>query len=151
MDALERKGTLPPSLLFNQHFHRPSYNACTACVSNQFSFSVVFSFTSSSPPLHLLFTPLHPLFSSSSPPLLLLFSSSPPLLLLFSSSSPPLLFFSTFIYYFYSPPSPYNAHPAQPARQINALDFLDQVKLQFSEQPRVYNQFLDIMKDFKAQ
>eukprot|EP00026_Physarum_polycephalum_P000301 Phypoly_transcript_00301.p1 GENE.Phypoly_transcript_00301~~Phypoly_transcript_00301.p1 ORF type:complete len:1683 (+),score=475.87 Phypoly_transcript_00301:157-5205(+) len=53
-----------------------------------------------------------------------------------------------------SPPSPYNSHPAQPARQIkfeNALEFLDQVKLQFSKQPRVYNQFLDIMKDFKAQ
>jgi paired amphipathic helix protein Sin3a len=33
----------------------------------------------------------------------------------------------------------------------NALDFLDQVKLQFANQPKVYNQFLDIMKDFKAQ
>jgi paired amphipathic helix protein Sin3a len=33
----------------------------------------------------------------------------------------------------------------------NALDFLDQVKLQFASQPKVYNQFLDIMKDFKAQ
>lgn len=33
----------------------------------------------------------------------------------------------------------------------NALDFLDQVKLQFQSQPKVYNQFLDIMKDFKAQ
>ena len=40
------------------------------------------------------------------------------------------------------------------SRQVkfeNALDFLDQVKLQFSKQPKVYNQFLDIMKDFKAQ
>lgn len=33
----------------------------------------------------------------------------------------------------------------------NALDFLDQVKMQFQYQPKVYNQFLDIMKDFKAQ
>ncbi len=43
---------------------------------------------------------------------------------------------------------------AQPYRQVkfeNALDFLDQVKAQFSKQPRVYNQFLDIMKDFKTQ
>lgn len=32
----------------------------------------------------------------------------------------------------------------------SALDFLDQVKLQFSSQPRIYNQFLDIMKDFKG-
>lgn len=49
-------------------------------------------------------------------------------------------------------PTPYIL--PQPARQIkfeNALEFLDQVKLQFSKQPRVYNQFLDIMKDFKAQ
>jgi paired amphipathic helix protein Sin3a len=40
------------------------------------------------------------------------------------------------------------------SRQVkfeNALEFLDQVKLQFSKQPKVYNQFLDIMKDFKAQ
>ncbi|PRP88642.1 paired amphipathic helix containing protein [Planoprotostelium fungivorum] len=59
------------------------------------------------------------------------------------------------------PPQPPNGHPppvhmgAQPqGRQIkfeSALDFLDQVKLQFAEQPKVYNQFLDIMKDFKAQ
>jgi paired amphipathic helix protein Sin3a len=33
----------------------------------------------------------------------------------------------------------------------NALEFLDQVKAQFAKQPRVYNQFLDIMKDFKTQ
>jgi paired amphipathic helix protein Sin3a len=28
---------------------------------------------------------------------------------------------------------------------------LDQVKLQFARQPDVYNQFLDIMKEFKSQ
>jgi paired amphipathic helix protein Sin3a len=33
----------------------------------------------------------------------------------------------------------------------NALDFLDQVKVQFSDRPKVYTQFLEIMKDFKAQ
>ena len=33
----------------------------------------------------------------------------------------------------------------------DALSYLDQVKVQFSEQPDVYNRFLDIMKDFKSQ
>ncbi|CAG8503876.1 11727_t:CDS:10 [Diversispora eburnea] len=33
----------------------------------------------------------------------------------------------------------------------DALSYLDQVKVQFSEQPEVYNHFLDIMKDFKSQ
>eukprot|EP01090_Pellita_catalonica_P004226 TRINITY_DN14064_c0_g1_i1.p1 TRINITY_DN14064_c0_g1~~TRINITY_DN14064_c0_g1_i1.p1 ORF type:complete len:976 (+),score=212.24 TRINITY_DN14064_c0_g1_i1:59-2986(+) len=31
----------------------------------------------------------------------------------------------------------------------NALDFLDQVKLQFQSQPEIYNRFLDVMKEFK--
>ena len=42
----------------------------------------------------------------------------------------------------------------QQYRQLNvkdALSYLDQVKIQFSDQPDVYNQFLDIMKDFKSQ
>ena len=33
----------------------------------------------------------------------------------------------------------------------DALSYLDQVKLQFAKQPDVYNQFLDIMKEFKSQ
>lgn len=33
----------------------------------------------------------------------------------------------------------------------DALSYLDQVKVQFAEQPDVYNRFLDIMKDFKSQ
>ncbi|CAG8461919.1 45_t:CDS:10 [Acaulospora morrowiae] len=33
----------------------------------------------------------------------------------------------------------------------DALSYLDLVKMQFSEQPEVYNRFLDIMKDFKSQ
>lgn len=33
----------------------------------------------------------------------------------------------------------------------DALTYLDQVKLQFEKQPEVYNQFLDIMKEFKSQ
>jgi len=32
----------------------------------------------------------------------------------------------------------------------DALSYLDQVKVQFSDRPDVYNQFLDIMKDFKS-
>ena len=39
----------------------------------------------------------------------------------------------------------------QPLNVKDALSYLDQVKLQFSEQPDVYNKFLDIMKDFKSQ
>ena len=40
------------------------------------------------------------------------------------------------------------------ARQLNvtdALSYLDAVKTQFVERPDVYNNFLDIMKDFKSQ
>ncbi|XP_030632333.1 SIN3 transcription regulator family member Aa [Chanos chanos] len=33
----------------------------------------------------------------------------------------------------------------------DALSYLDQVKLQFGTQPQVYNDFLDIMKEFKSQ
>lgn len=33
----------------------------------------------------------------------------------------------------------------------DALSYLDQVKVQFAGEPQVYNQFLDIMKDFKSQ
>ncbi|OUM59095.1 hypothetical protein PIROE2DRAFT_47375 [Piromyces sp. E2] len=39
-------------------------------------------------------------------------------------------------------------------RQLNvkdALSYLDQVKEQFNDSPQVYNQFLDIMKEFKSQ
>jgi hypothetical protein len=34
---------------------------------------------------------------------------------------------------------------------VDALQYLDQVKAQFGEQSKVYNQFLGIMKNFKAQ
>lgn len=63
------------------------------------------------------------------------------------------------------PPVP--VHPQQPqahAAQVqgqqqqfqrlkveDALSYLDQVKLQFGNQPQVYNDFLDIMKEFKSQ
>lgn len=36
-------------------------------------------------------------------------------------------------------------------RVEDALAYLDQVKQKFSDKPQVYNKFLDIMKDFKAQ
>jgi len=38
----------------------------------------------------------------------------------------------------------------QPEKFERALDFLEQVKAQFQDQPHVYNQFLEIMKDFKT-
>ncbi|XP_048480460.1 paired amphipathic helix protein Sin3a isoform X5 [Plutella xylostella] len=53
------------------------------------------------------------------------------------------------------PPAP--TPPAQPATQFqrlkveDALSYLDQVKYKFNTQPQVYNDFLDIMKEFKSQ
>ncbi|XP_061381301.1 paired amphipathic helix protein Sin3b isoform X2 [Danaus plexippus] len=47
--------------------------------------------------------------------------------------------------------------PAPPAAQFqrlkveDALSYLDQVKYKFNTQPQVYNDFLDIMKEFKSQ
>lgn len=46
--------------------------------------------------------------------------------------------------------------PQSPAQMLtvgpqDALSYLDQVKVQFVDQPDVYNRFLDIMKDFKSQ
>ncbi|KAI0659327.1 paired amphipathic helix, partial [Cubamyces menziesii] len=38
----------------------------------------------------------------------------------------------------------------RPLNRSDALNYLDQVKMQFSERPDVYNKFLDIMKDFKS-
>ncbi|TRZ01544.1 hypothetical protein DNTS_021818, partial [Danionella cerebrum] len=55
------------------------------------------------------------------------------------------------------------AHPPTPSSSVqgqqqfqrlkveDALSYLDQVKLQFGSQPQVYNDFLDIMKEFKSQ
>jgi len=39
----------------------------------------------------------------------------------------------------------------RPLNVTDALSYLDAVKVQFQEQPDVYNHFLDIMKDFKSQ
>ncbi|KZT20179.1 hypothetical protein NEOLEDRAFT_1182706 [Neolentinus lepideus HHB14362 ss-1] len=39
----------------------------------------------------------------------------------------------------------------RPLNVTDALSYLDAVKVQFHERPDVYNQFLDIMKDFKSQ
>ena len=39
----------------------------------------------------------------------------------------------------------------RPLNVKDALSYLDQVKIQFYDQPDVYNRFLDIMKDFKSQ
>ncbi|CAO3642759.1 unnamed protein product [Cunninghamella blakesleeana] len=51
-------------------------------------------------------------------------------------------------------PSDNNSSSNSGGRPLNvkdALSYLDQVKVRFSERPEVYNQFLDIMKDFKSQ
>ncbi|EAU92595.2 transcription regulatory protein [Coprinopsis cinerea okayama7 len=40
---------------------------------------------------------------------------------------------------------------SRPLNVTDALSYLDAVKSQFNEKPEVYNQFLDIMKDFKSQ
>eukprot|EP01091_Cochliopodium_minus_P011255 TRINITY_DN3141_c0_g1_i1.p1 TRINITY_DN3141_c0_g1~~TRINITY_DN3141_c0_g1_i1.p1 ORF type:complete len:1500 (-),score=471.01 TRINITY_DN3141_c0_g1_i1:9-4409(-) len=49
------------------------------------------------------------------------------------------------------PPNPEGGEaPYHQEKFENALDFLDKVKLVFSKQLEVYNQFLDIMKDFKT-
>ncbi|KAG6868490.1 hypothetical protein C0993_002028 [Termitomyces sp. T159_Od127] len=53
-----------------------------------------------------------------------------------------------------SPPGAPKSSPPEAGRQLNvtdALSYLDAVKIQFQERPEVYNQFLDIMKDFKSQ
>lgn len=39
----------------------------------------------------------------------------------------------------------------RPLNVSDALSYLDAVKIRFHDQPEVYNQFLDIMKDFKSQ
>uniref|UniRef100_A0A672JIP9 SIN3 transcription regulator family member Ab n=1 Tax=Salarias fasciatus TaxID=181472 RepID=A0A672JIP9_SALFA len=53
------------------------------------------------------------------------------------------------------PPAPMTSTQGQQQFQRlkveDALSYLDQVKLQFGNQPQVYNDFLDIMKEFKSQ
>ncbi|MBN3307849.1 SIN3A protein, partial [Amia calva] len=55
------------------------------------------------------------------------------------------------------PHAPAPTAPVQGQQQFqrlkveDALSYLDQVKLQFGSQPQVYNDFLDIMKEFKSQ
>ncbi|WOO83690.1 Paired amphipathic helix protein pst1 [Vanrija pseudolonga] len=39
----------------------------------------------------------------------------------------------------------------RPLNVRDALSYLDQVKIQFADQPEVYNRFLDVMKEFKGQ
>uniref|UniRef100_A0A7N8XK10 SIN3 transcription regulator family member Ab n=1 Tax=Mastacembelus armatus TaxID=205130 RepID=A0A7N8XK10_9TELE len=47
--------------------------------------------------------------------------------------------------------SPQGQQQFQRLKVEDALSYLDQVKLQFGNQPQVYNDFLDIMKEFKSQ
>ncbi|OCT87071.1 hypothetical protein XELAEV_18020764mg [Xenopus laevis] len=48
-------------------------------------------------------------------------------------------------------PAPAQGQQFQRLKVEDALSYLDQVKLQFGNQPQVYNDFLDIMKEFKSQ
>ncbi|XP_062846055.1 paired amphipathic helix protein Sin3a [Trichomycterus rosablanca] len=48
-------------------------------------------------------------------------------------------------------PAPTAGQQFQRLKVEDALSYLDQVKLQFGNQPQVYNDFLDIMKEFKSQ
>ncbi|KAI9485323.1 MAG: hypothetical protein EXX96DRAFT_475954 [Benjaminiella poitrasii] len=50
-----------------------------------------------------------------------------------------------------SPPTANTNAGYRPLNVRDALTYLDQVKVRFSDQPDVYNRFLDIMKDFKSQ
>ena len=47
--------------------------------------------------------------------------------------------------------APTRPPPVQPTTFANAWNFLDQVKQQFEDNPWVYEEFLQIMKDFKLQ
>ena len=44
-----------------------------------------------------------------------------------------------------------NSASFQRLKVEDALSYLDQVKYKFGNQPQVYNDFLDIMKEFKSQ
>uniref|UniRef100_A0A6Q2YY32 Histone deacetylase interacting domain-containing protein n=1 Tax=Esox lucius TaxID=8010 RepID=A0A6Q2YY32_ESOLU len=50
-----------------------------------------------------------------------------------------------------APMAPSQGAQFQRLKVEDALSYLDQVKLQFGNQPQVYNDFLDIMKEFKSQ
>lgn len=49
------------------------------------------------------------------------------------------------------PPSHQPGGIQQRLKVEDALSYLDKVKNQFFQKPQVYNQFLDIMKEFKSQ
>uniref|UniRef100_A0A182M8I8 Paired amphipathic helix protein Sin3a n=1 Tax=Anopheles culicifacies TaxID=139723 RepID=A0A182M8I8_9DIPT len=49
------------------------------------------------------------------------------------------------------PPPPQGQAQLQRLKVEDALSYLDQVKYRFGNQPQVYNDFLDIMKEFKSQ
>jgi paired amphipathic helix protein Sin3a len=49
------------------------------------------------------------------------------------------------------PPAATNPKPTRELKVEDALLYLDQVKVEFTEKPHIYNEFLDIMKNFKAQ
>ncbi len=44
-----------------------------------------------------------------------------------------------------------DSNPIQEQKYKEALDFMEQVRKQFSDQSNIYTQFMEIMKEFKAQ
>lgn len=50
-----------------------------------------------------------------------------------------------------APPGSTGQEKFQRLKVEDALSYLDQVKYKFGNQPQVYNDFLDIMKEFKSQ
>lgn len=50
-----------------------------------------------------------------------------------------------------TPPNSSSQSNFQKLKVEDALSYLDQVKLKFGNEPQVYNDFLDIMKEFKSQ
>eukprot|EP00500_Bicosoecida_sp_ms1_P002752 CAMPEP_0203807136 /NCGR_PEP_ID=MMETSP0115-20131106/893_1 /ASSEMBLY_ACC=CAM_ASM_000227 /TAXON_ID=33651 /ORGANISM="Bicosoecid sp, Strain ms1" /LENGTH=145 /DNA_ID=CAMNT_0050715807 /DNA_START=195 /DNA_END=629 /DNA_ORIENTATION=- len=48
-------------------------------------------------------------------------------------------------------PTPGQPIPERQLKVEDALAYLDKVKQQFGSQPQIYNQFLEIMKNFKAE
>lgn len=46
---------------------------------------------------------------------------------------------------------PKKEKPSRELKVEDALLYLDQVKSEFADKPHIYNEFLEIMKNFKAQ
>jgi len=148
-----------PNTLTQLPLLEPNLNAMRSSQSTQIPF-IVSSNSSVAPQFISLPQPVSigGLSSSQLPPLSLAQANSPGLhLSSLSSAMPPLTqALQQSAVASMGGPNQLSVPPSPPMLKQNeryesALDFLDQVKLQFADNPKVYNQFLDIMKDFKSQ